>query len=114
MSDWNNSHDLNQMYERDLANAAENFLADESDADEVSEDIYDLDVPDLLARLAVLEQQVMDARAALAPLANLDLTKTLAGKTDDYPLFGLNGSMITVGDVRQARAVMERARGEQP
>lgn len=59
-------------------------------------------------RLVVLEKFRQDASAPLQVLANLDLTKTLSGKTDDYPLFGLNGAIITVGDVRNARAALAK------
>lgn len=31
MSDWNNTHELNRMYERDLVNAAERMAMDEDD-----------------------------------------------------------------------------------
>lgn len=62
------------------------------------------------ARIAELEAQLAARPAtdvaalvqALEPLANLDITQTLNAKPDDYPVFGLNGSMITVGDIKRA------------
>lgn len=44
-----------------------------------------------------------DLRAALAPLAGLDIHH-LAQQPDDYPVFAINETMLTVGDVRRAQA----------
>jgi uncharacterized spore protein YtfJ len=44
-------------------------------------------------------------REALEPLSRMDL-KALQDKRNDYPVFGLNDSTITVGDIRKATAAL--------
>lgn len=44
--------------------------------------------------------------SALMPLAQLDVAH-LSGKPDTYPIFGLNDTTLTLGDVRRARRVLE-------
>lgn len=62
-------------------------------------------------RLRAHAPELLDA---LEPLANLELSATLLDKPDNYPLYGLNDSIITVGDVRQARAVIALSKGQKP
>lgn len=46
-------------------------------------------------------------REALKPFANLDISSADGlGHKDDRPIFGLNHTQFTVGDVRRARALL--------
>lgn len=60
----------------------------------------------LVDQLAAVRAKNNTLKELLQPLAQLGLTTTLANKDDDYPLFGLNGAMLTVGDVRKARQAL--------
>lgn len=74
-------------------------------------DPYTVDNWEANAHLIAAAPELLEACEVLA---NLDLTPTLEGKNDDYPLYELNNSLITVGDVRKARAVIHKARGKAP
>lgn len=46
--------------------------------------------------------------SALLPLAQLDVAH-FHGKPDNYPLFASNDTILTLGDVRRARRILEEA-----
>lgn len=54
-----------------------------------------------------------DLLLALLPFAAL-LQRHHEPHDDDYPVFGINNVVITVGDLRRAVAAIKRAKGEQP
>ena len=60
------------------------------------------------ANLITASPEMFDA---LAPLANLYIAH-LEHRPDDYPIYGSNNTIITVGDVRKARSTILRAQGK--
>ena len=64
-----------------------------------------------------LREELARVREALEPFAALDIRHrsdmSLLSNQDNKPIFAINDSVITLGDVRKAQATIQPSRGEQ-